>query len=106
MAARLEKFIADVPQPAPVLNEDNLKFFCRDEELFAATAEKASEPSPIQPPLSTAAPTAQPMFSEVNNKATDAAAKARIVIVRTPSTAANPIPLADGSLDPAAPPAA
>jgi hypothetical protein len=107
IATRLEKLLDDeVPRATPALSEDNLKFFCKDEELFAAKAEKPFEPSPIAPLHSSAAAAAAPISSEPSPTSTEAGAKARIVIVRTPSSAAQPIPLADSSLDPAAPPAA
>jgi hypothetical protein len=106
IAARLEKLLEDVPRATSLLSEDNLKFFCKDEELFAAKAEKPFEPSPITPVHAPAAPAGLPIFSERGQTSTEAGAKARIVIVRTPSSAAQPIPLADSSLDPGAPPAA
>jgi hypothetical protein len=106
IATRLEKLLEDVPRSAAALSEDNLKFFSKDEELFAARAEKPFEPSPIAPLHSPTQPAGLPISSEPSPTGTEAGAKARIVIVRTPSSAAQPIPLADGSLDPAAPPAA
>ncbi|HEY7748514.1 MAG TPA: hypothetical protein VH933_07545 [Aestuariivirgaceae bacterium] len=85
-ASRLEKIAASaMPKIEPVLSGENLKYFCKDEELFVATA-------PGQPTARLETP---PAASKPNEAPADSNSKARIVIVRTPSSVANPIPLAE-----------
>lgn len=93
---QLEKLAADAPRPAVAMSDENLKYFSKDEELFAGAEPQLQEPVP---------PSLEPLpgiseSSASKHALADTTAKARIVIVRTPSSAARFIPLADDALDP------
>jgi hypothetical protein len=95
IAAQLEKLAAGAPRPPRMLSEENLKYFGKDQELFtdqnlvasATSAVGAVLPEPPATPVDTPQPAA------------DAAANARIVIVRTPASATQPIPLVNDVFD-------
>ena len=91
-AGRLEALAADLPRMRSALSQENCKYFGKDEELFAG--EEKAEPISPSVPL--------PNLSNPPAFAADENAKARIVVVRTPSSATIPIPLADGTQDTAA----
>jgi hypothetical protein len=110
IAAQLEKFAADTQLPAMSLTDDNLKYFHKDEELFTGDTPKHLDPlfpSSQSESSASALPTSEPKLDagEPNPTVADTSAKTRIVIVRTPSTTAQPIPLAD-ILEPTPRPAA
>jgi hypothetical protein len=93
VTSRLEVLAANLPRMQSVLSTENCRYFGKDEELF--TREETAEviaPS-VPPPIIPADPPAPAMIGE---------AKARIVVVRTPSTAAMPIPLAESTQETAA----
>lgn len=90
-ASRLGMLAADLPRMREALSEENCKYFGKDEELFAEE-EKAGPVAPSAPLPNLSNPPAP----------ADESAKARIVVVRTPSSATIPIPLADGTQDTAA----
>ena len=85
-ASLLEVLAADLPRMREALSAENCKYFGKDEELFGEQeeAEPNAQPAPLLNLSNPPAPA-----SEEN-------AKARIVVVRTPSSATIPIPLADG----------
>jgi len=90
---QLEKLAEDAPRPSLTMSDENLKYFSRDEELFAAEAPKLPKPLSLSSPPQRLAAASESNAS--NHTVADTNPKARIVIVRTPSAAAQPIPLAD-----------
>jgi hypothetical protein len=90
--SRLEVLAVNLPRMRAELSEENCRYFGKDEELFAheekvePTTPPVPEPMPANPPAPVAAQ----------------GAKARIVVVRTPSTSAMPIPLAGSTQETAA----
>ena len=91
-ASRLETLAANLPRMRARLSEENCEYFRKDEELFAQE-EKVEQ---IAPSVQIA------MSSSVPTPAKDEGAKARIVVVRTSSTAAMPIPLSEAAQETAA----
>ncbi len=75
------------------LSEENCRYFGKDEELFTREETAETIAPPVPPPMTPVDPPAPAMIDE---------AKARIVVVRTPSTAAMPIPLAESTQETAA----
>ncbi len=88
--SRLEVLAVNLPRMRAELSEENCRYFGKDEELFAH--EEKVEP--------TTPPVLEPMLANPPTPAEGA--KARIVVVRTPSTSAIPIPLADSTQETAA----
>jgi hypothetical protein len=90
--SQLQMLAADLPRMREALSEENCQYFGKDEELFAEK-EKVGSIAPTAP-LS--------ILSNPPAPAPEESGKARIVVVRTPSSATIPIPLADGTQDTAA----
>ena len=91
-AAELEKLAREAPRAAPAMGEESLKYFSKDEELFSRAAPQAAQVAPPigSPDVPPVAPASPPPSAD-----SDPGAKARIVIVRTPSSNSLPIPLAE-----------
>jgi hypothetical protein len=90
--SRLETLAANLPRMTAELSAENCRYFGKDEELFAREedAEVVAPPAPAPRTTNSPAP------------ATMDEAKARIIVVRTPSTTAMPIPLAESTQETAA----
>jgi hypothetical protein len=88
----LEVLAANLPRMQAELSAENRRYFGKDEELFTReeTAEVITPPAPPSIP-------ANPSVSAAPEEG-----KARIVVVRTPSSAAIPIPLAESTQETAA----
>jgi hypothetical protein len=85
VADRLEPLLAGVPRSRGLLlSEENLRYFGKDEELFAAQERPAS--SPLADGIAALAAVSDPSAQSGRN---------RILIVRTSSSDARPIPLAE-----------
>jgi hypothetical protein len=94
---QLEKLAEDAPRPALRISDENLKYFSKDEELFAAETPKLPQALSLSSPPERLAAASESSTS--NHAVADTNPKARIVIVRTPSLAAQSIPLADDTPD-------
>lgn len=98
-ASRLEVLAGNLPRMKAELSAENCRYFGKDEDLFAR--EESTEV--VAPPAPAAAPPAPaPMPANSPAPAIMEGAKARIVVVRTPSSAAMNIPLAENTQETAA----